>query len=438
MEEVAATKDSILADVAELVTAKRSPRPGLDRLTYSTEVFDGAEAVNAVECILSGHLAAGKWTEEFERKVLALFEARQVVLVNSGSSANLLMVASVCSPTVSGRLVAGDEIVMPALGFPTTLAPVIQHGLRPVFVDVELDTYNPSLEDVGAVIDQADRAQAVFLPHPLGLPYDAWWVRELCDEYGMWMLEDGCDAFGATISVGGQSRLVGTFGHASSLSHFPAHHTTAGEGGTVIVNSPKLTVVSRSLSEWGRACYCRPGMSNTCGKRFEWDFSPDLPQGTDHKYVYSTIGYNLKATDMQAAVLCAQLDKLNFIVERRRANFTLLAGLCRSLEEWFVLPRILVDANPSPYAFPLICRDGVERRKVVAALEEALIETRPIFGGNLLRQPAFKDIEHRVHGTLANTDKIAMDGFFVGVHPLLDEACMTYIYEVLEKAVRSL
>jgi len=426
------TRESILESVQKYVQSKCSPRPGADRITYSTEVFDYHEMVNLVDCALSGHLTAGRWTEEFESKIIKLFGCRSAVLVNSGSSANLLMLAAACA-SEDQQLKAGFEVVVPALGFPTTLAPIIQLGLRPVFVDVELDTYNPSLETIDDVADCDDDVQAIMLPHPLGLPFDAWWVRNIADENNLWFFEDGCDALAATI----KGKLVGTFGHASSLSHFPAHHTTAGEGGTCIINSSKLTVAARSLSEWGRACYCKPGLSNTCGMRFDWDFRPSLPLGTDHKYIYTYIGYNLKATDMQAAVLCAQFDKLDFIISRRRENFYLLDRLCHGdLEDYFILPRILKTAVPSPYAYPLICRDGVDRARVIAELEAAKIETRPIFGGNLLRQPAFRNISHRVHGDLKNTDKIMKDGFFVGVHPLLNRECMEYIAGVLRKAVR--
>lgn len=809
-------REHILAEVAEYATEKyqrREFRPGVDRINYSTEVFDHNELVNLVDCALSGHLAAGKWTEEFEHKAIKLFDAREAILVNSGSSANLLMVATICSPNVDGHLIRGDGVIMPALGFPTTLAPVLQNGLIPHFVDVEVDTFNPSLSSiVGAFGHQC----AVFLPHPLGLPFDCETVEDFCGAADIWMLEDNSDALGATFD----NQMTGTFGDMSSLSHYPAHHTTGGQGGTVVINSPKVTVEARSISEWGRACfvagtpinvnetvkviedirigdcvlthsgayqpvtelfcrqftgkmitikarlrpkfsvtdehpllivrndkrqwcqagqlvlgdrllesiphaseqtpkigltysvyngkqprawnldvtpelmrltgywlaqgnlarslkgksgyrenkyfayradftfnsekrahiddtiallktcfnvtattrvlkkngvetgatvvsvksrlayeyflrfspgaenkrllsgmvewpiallkelitgywrgdgnvswqgfvahsvsyslieqirrillrcdivcsswarqpsahmrsvvhghviiakkplyaisiygenasrfstligdsprsnhgyqrasfangfveypieriefedvtaipvynlevdgdhtyhaggvvahncYCKPGLSNTCGKRFGWDFTPEIPFGTDHKYLYTNIGYNLRATDMQAAVLCAQFDKLDFIVGQRRKNFWTLHRLCKDsgLEDYFILPRVHEKANPSPYAFPLVCRNGVDRTKVVAHLEKALIETRPIFGGNLLRQPAFRSINHRVHGDLKNTDKIMEDGFFIGVHPRLEYEHMSYIAEKLTEAVHA-
>jgi CDP-4-dehydro-6-deoxyglucose reductase, E1 len=424
---------------------KRQPFvPGKTKVHYSVHVFDENETANLVEVALDQWLTAGKWTEKFERSMQQFFGSRDFLLVNSGSSANLLMLATLRA--VDKTINDGDYVITPALGFPTTLAPIIQNNLTPLFVDVELDTYSPdplrideALADaeMGHFVDYCD-ARVMFLPHPLGLPYDP--KRLPIDHklkvtgHNLHLIEDGCDALGAIID----GRFVGTFGAMSSLSFYPAHHMTAGEAGGVVINSPKMTVAARSIREWGRACWCPPGVSNTCGKQFGWDAEyPSLPKATSHKYVYSHIGYNLAATDMQAAVLCAQFAKMETIVGTRRRNFAILDQLLKTndLTEYFILPRILDNAVASPYAYPLICREGVSRETVVARLEAALIETRPIFGGNLLRQPAFANIPHRVHGTLENTDKIMRDGFFVGVHPLLGEEEMTYIFETLKKAV---
>jgi len=266
------------------------------------------------------------------------------------------------------------------------------------------------------------------LPHPLGLPYDAETVARIFAV----LLEDGCDALGARVN----GQLVGTFGAMSSLSFFPAHHLTCGEGGGVVINSPKYTTLVQSLSQWGRSCYCAPGQSNTCGKRFEWDV-PSLPVGTDHKYQYSTVGFNFQPTELQSAVMCAQFDKIDFIINTRRKNFWWLFRELVALEDYFILPMIAKDGTASPYAFPLICREGVSRAKVVKVLEDALVETRPIFGGNLLRQPAFLNIPHKVHGELKNTDRIMRDGFFVGCHPLMTEPELAYIVESLRRAVNA-
>lgn len=787
------SRGAILSAVSDYAVGLYAPvvfEPGVTPVHYSKEIFDHNELTNLVDAALSGHLTAGKWTQEFERSIVRFFGARAAILVNSGSSANLLMIATICSPNLPDHLVAGDRVGMPALGFPTTLAPVVQHGLVPVFVDVDLDTYNPSMATIERAV-QLNSPKAIFLPHPLGLPFAADKVSQLAKEHGLWFIEDGCDSLGAT--VGG--RLVGTFGAMSSLSHYPAHHITGGEGGTVIINSPKVAVIARSLSEWGRSCYCLPGEQNTCGKRFEWDFSPGLPLGTDHKYCvpgdtlietrdgliparrlvnevwyaatyldskaigwrrsrsihaghmgiksielqngmslrygnnhpvltkrgyvaaeelsiqdevavvgqlpdrpdlqglsddlisiigmliadgsyvprdryvnhpiqwyksdkdsrnlfmssldrlgvkftvtsnqyirptgnklhhllesvgwklahasekripdklsamssrqasvliralwsgdgmakvkstgdtvrivyasrsimlchdiqrilfcvgilstvtsssvkyrgnrrpyhfvtvvgntskkkmlellvdtpriardvagalqylklrtsmgmqkaysldgsiwwvrvkqlstgnemepvfdisvyslehnfvadgvithncYENIGYNLKATDMQAAVLCAQVDKIEMIVSKRRENFWHLYNLLldMNLDGAFILPRVIEGAEPSPYAFPIICREGIDRTKVIAYLEAAKIETRPIFGGNLLRQPAFRNIKHYVHSDLQNTDRIMRDGFFVGVHPGLGNVEMEYVAEKIQEAVR--
>jgi CDP-4-dehydro-6-deoxyglucose reductase, E1 len=419
--------------------------PGKTKVHYSVHVFDENETANLVEVALDQWLTAGKWTEKFERSMQQFFGSRDFLLVNSGSSANLLMLATLRA--VDKTIKDGDYVITPALGFPTTLAPIIQNNLVPLFVDVELDTYSPApyiVYDALAVHEMnpffdSDEARVMFLPHPLGLPYDP--KRLPIDHklkvtgHNLHLIEDGCDVLSATID----GKLAGTFGAMSSLSFYPAHFLTAGEAGGVVINSPKMTVDARSIREWGRACWCPPGVSNTCGKQFGWDDEyPTIPAKYSHKYLYSHIGYNLAATDMQAAVLCAQFAKIDTIVAARRRNFAILDQLLKSndLTEYFILPRILDNAVPSPYAYPLICREGVSRETVVAMLEAALIETRPIFGGNLLRQPAFANIPHRVHGTLENTDKIMRDGFFVGVHPLLGEEEMTYIFETLKKAVK--
>lgn len=423
----------VLAAVEQHVRAfKQRPlfKPGETKINYSVQVYDHHEARNLAEVALSGWPCAGPWAEKFEEQMRGYFGARKFMMVNSGSSANLLMLAA-----IKEQFGADHEIITPALGFPTTLAPILQTGFKPVFVDVELNTYSPSMATLRAAHADIHPNHWVvadtyaLLPHPLGLPYDAKAAAELFSV----LLEDGCDALGATVD----GQLIGTFGAMSSLSFFPAHHITCGEGGGVVVNSPKYTTLVQSLAQWGRSCYCAPGQSNTCGMRFEWDVAT-LPAGTDHKYMYDNIGYNFQVTEMQAAIMCAQFEKINFIIVQRRRNFWWLWNEVKlaDLDRYFILPEVLLRANPSPYAFPLICRDGVSRAKVVKVLEDALIETRPIFGGNLLKQPAFANIPHRVHGELKNTDKIARDGFFIGCHPLLRQEELEYMVDMLRRAVR--
>ncbi len=429
-------QESILVAVREYAAnfyVKQPFVPGETKINYSTEIYDENEMANLVECALSGHFTAGKWTQRFELAMLEMFSARDFLLVNSGSSANLLMLETLRSKTIENGLRWGDKVVTVALGFPTTLAPILQCGLVPVFVDVELGNYSPHPGWVIKAIDEHD-ARAVFLPHALGLPFRVDVIKKACEKRGVWLLEDGCDALGATVD----NKLVGTFGAMSSLSFYPAHHLTCGEGGGVVVNSPKVIVTARSIREWGRACYCPPGVANTCGKRFDWEWE-QLPAHTDHKYTYTNIGYNLAATDLQAAVMCAQFEKIKFIVEQRRKNFDTLQFILlqAGAENYFTLPGIHDNAEPSPYAYPLICHEGLDRAKIIAKLEAAKIETRPIFGGNLLRQPAFKDIDCRVSGDLENADAIMERGFFVGCHPRLGDQEIGYVAQTLIDTMRS-
>lgn len=404
--------------------------PGESKVNYSKEIFDGAELRNLLDCALSGHIAGGKWTVEFESKMRAFFGARDFVFVNSGSSANLLMIATLCSREVGEHLNPGDEVVTTALGFPTTLAPIVQHGLIPVFVDVQAETYNPDIKQILMAI--GPKTRAVFLAHPLGFSFDVAAVADACAARNIWLLEDGCDALGS--EFGG--RKVGTFGVMSSLSFFPAHHMTTGEGGGVVINSPKVAKSAQSIANWGKDCWCQPGDSDTCGQRFGWQLG-DMPFGWDHKYLFSNIGYNLKPTDLQAAIGCAQADKINFIVERRRHNFWRFYAKLLPYSGVLSLAEIHPAANPSPYAFPILVKpeSGATRDQVIKRLEAAKIETRPIFGGNLLRQPAFRDIPHRAVGSLENTDRIMRDGFFVGVHPYLDDTAIDYVGDRIIEAV---
>ncbi|MBI2094259.1 MAG: lipopolysaccharide biosynthesis protein RfbH [Candidatus Omnitrophica bacterium] len=404
--------------------------PGKTRIQYSGRVYDAQELVNAVDASLDFWLTAGSYTEAFERKMQAFFGANGFLLVNSGSAANLLMVATLCSPEISSLLGAddlpplkpSDEVITPAVTFPTTLAPIIQQRLVPVFVDCVVGTYNVD----PALVDQAigPNTRALFLPHTLGNPFDVAAIMEIAKRRRLWLLEDGCDALGATF----EGRLVGTFGAMSSLSFYPAHQMTMGEGGGVVVNHARLKKTARSIRDWGRDCWCDPGKSNTCGKRFGWQLG-DLPFGYDHKYVYSNIGYNLKPTDLQAAIGVAQSDKIASFIEARRGNFRRLYDGLADLQEYLVLPQVDPRANPSPFGFPVTVREGIERTNLIRHLEAANIETRLVFGGNILRQPGFLNIERRVAGDLSQSDVIMRQTLFVGVAPAIIPEMVDYMIE---------
>jgi CDP-6-deoxy-D-xylo-4-hexulose-3-dehydrase len=426
-------RNEILALVKDYYEAYHQPvafEPGVTPVKYAGRVYDHKEMVNLVSASLDYWLTAGPYCQQFESSLANFFRAKDSLLVNAGSSANLVMVSTLCSKELASLLKPGDlsplrpgdEVITPAVTFPTTLAPIIQNQLLPVFVDCELGTYNIQPELIEPAI--SSKTKAIFVPHTLGNPCDMDTIMKLADKYKLWVLEDGCDALGATFN----GQLVGTFGAMSSLSFYPAHHITLGEGGAVIVNHPRLQKTAQSIRDWGRDCWCDPGISNTCGKRFDWQLGA-LPCGYDHKYIYSNIGYNLKATDLQAAIGVAQLDKIDFIVKRRRQNFHMLLQGLQSLQPYLILPKSDPRSNPSPFGFPVTTRDGISCRQLIHFLEEAKIETRQLFGGNILRQPAFMNIEQRTFGTLVNSDKIMSDSFFVGVYPNLTEAMVEYVIE---------
>jgi CDP-6-deoxy-D-xylo-4-hexulose-3-dehydrase len=438
------SKETLRDEIRELVrqyydVAHQSPEfvPGKSRVNYSGRVYDEKEVVSLVDSALDYWLTAGPYTAEFEQKMRQFFACRDFVLVNAGSSANLLLMTALCATELPqllkdddyAPLKPGDEVITPAVTFPTTLAPIVQNQLIPVFVDCEIGTYNidPSLLE-GAI---GKRTRAIFVPHTLGNPCDMDTIMTVAKKHKLWVLEDGCDALGATFD----GKLCGTFGDLSSLSFYPAHHITMGEGGAVVVNHPRLKKIVRSLRDWGRDCWCDPGVSNTCGKRFGWQLG-ELPSGYDHKYIYSNIGYNLKATDMQAAIGVAQFDKIDFIVAARRKNFWALHKGLQNLQDYLVLPVIDKRANPSPFGFAVTTRNGVSRSELVQHLEKANIETRQLFGGNILRQPAFINIEHRVHGSLENSDTIMNNTIFVGVYPRLTESMIEYVVETFQDFFR--
>jgi CDP-4-dehydro-6-deoxyglucose reductase, E1 len=398
----------------------------------SGKVFDETEVQLLVDAGLDFWLTTGRYAAQFEDEFARFFGLRYAMLTNSGSSANLLALTSLTSPSLKERaLRPGDEVITVASGFPTTVNPIIQNKLVPVFVDVELPTYNVLVSQLEAAL--SNRTRAVSLAHTLGNPFDLGAVTEFVKKHNLWLVEDCCDAVGATYKGG----HVGTFGDLATVSFYPAHHITMGEGGCVLTNRPALKTLVESFRDWGRDCWCVPGVSNTCGKRFEWQLG-DLPYGYDHKYTYSHIGYNLKLTDMQAAVGVAQLKKLPSFIEARRRNFAFLYEGLRDLEEFFILPRATNDSEPSWFGFPLAVRLDApfSRDDVVRYLENYKIATRLLFGGNLLRQPAYQDIQHRKIGDLINSDFVMNQVLWMGVWPGLSPEMLSFVIETLHRMVR--
>ena len=426
--EVASLRDRILALVAEYheaAFAETAFVPGQSPVPVSGRVFDASDMRSLVDSSLDFWLTTGRFAAQFEKAFARYFGLRAASLVNSGSSADLLAVSALTSPKLGDRrLLPGDEVITVAAGFPTTLNPIVQNGLVPVFVDIQVPTYNidpQRLEEAWS-----DRTRAVVIAHTLGNPFDVAAVIDFVRRHNLWLIEDCCDALGAT--YGGQK--VGTFGDLATVSFYPAHQITMGEGGCVLTDKPLLQTLVESFRDWGRDCWCEPGKENTCGKRFEWQLG-ELPCGYDHKYTYSHIGYNLKLTDMQAAVGLSQLDKLPKFIEKRRANFAALRAGLHELEEFFILPEATPNSDPSWFGFPMAVRPGgpFNRNQIIQALESRKIATRLLFGGNLLRQPAYSGIKHRVAGSLENTD-FAMDNvFWIGVYPGISPRMVDYMLE---------
>jgi CDP-6-deoxy-D-xylo-4-hexulose-3-dehydrase len=420
-----ALKAEILARVRDyhaLAHARPPFVPGKSRVNYAGRVFGPEEMVNLVDSSLDFWLTMGPYGELFETRMKRFFGARDFALVNSGSTANLTAVMALMSRQLDRPLAPGDEVITPAVTFPTTLAPLVHGGIIPVFVDCELDTCNVDPALLEAAV--SPKTRAVMVPHTLGNPCDLDAIGEIVRRHGLLLVEDCCDALGSTFD----GRLVGTFGDLATLSFFPAHHITMGEGGGVVVNNGRLSAIVKSVRDWGRDCWCAPGESNTCGKRFGWQLG-ELPCGYDHKYTYSNLGYNFKPTDMQAAIGVAQMDRLPGFVEARRANFRkLYAGLERYADR-LILPRHDPRADPSWFALPITVQGGVSRRELVHWLESANIETREVFGGNILKQPGYMGIPMRVSGSLERTDRIMRDTFFIGVYPGLTDEMIAYVLD---------
>lgn len=421
----------ILRLAREYQNARQVPafEPGVTYIPPSGKVLDAEDCAHLIDASLDMWLTAGRYADQFEEELATKFGRRFSKLTVSGSAANLLAFACLTSWKLGDkRIKPGDEVITVAAGFPTTVTPIVQYGCIPVFVDVDLETHNVDVDLLEAAI--TPKTRAVMIAHSLGNPFDVERVAKLCKQHNLYLIEDCCDAFGA--HVGGKH--VGTFGDVATLSFYPAHHITMGEGGAVLMNSPLLAKIAESFRDWGRDCYCKPGVDNTCNKRFGWRLG-DLPKGYDHKYTYSHIGYNLKVSDMQAAIGVSQLKKLDHFVERRRENFAGLERRLRAhgLDRLFHLPVPTPGTEPSWFGYLLTVRDdsGIDRNALTRTLEERKVGTRMLFAGNLTKQPAFRDVEYRVHGDLTHTDKIMSDSFWIGVWPGLDEPRLDYMVETL-------
>ena len=432
--EAQVIREKILELVAEYHAAAFPEKefvPEQSSVPVSGKVFDAEEMQHLVDSSLDFWLTTGRFAARFEKEFAKVFGMRHALLVNSGSSANLLALSSLTSPSLGERaLKPGDEVITVAAGFPTTVNPIIQNGLTPVFVDVKLPTYDIDPNKLEAAL--SEKTRAIMLAHTLGNPFDLGAVKKFADEHGLWLVEDCCDAVGATYD----GKHVGTFGDVATASFYPAHHITMGEGGAVLTNRPRLKTLIESFRDWGRDCWCAPGENNTCGRRFDWQLG-DLPYGYDHKYTYSHIGYNLKATDMQAAVGVAQLGKLEGFIEARRKNFAFLKEGLRDLEEYLVLPEATPNSEPSWFGFALAVRPEAPfgRDDLVQHLESRKIATRLLFGGNLVRQPAYKNVEYRVVGDLTNSDFVMDRVFWIGLYPGLSEAHLGYVVETIHDFV---
>jgi len=396
--------------------SNRTFNPDTDLVHYAGRVFDAEELSNLVDASLDFFLTANRYADRFEADFADYLGVSEALLVNSGSSANLVALTTLTSPKLGDRrLKPGDEVVTVAAGFPTTVAPILQNNLVPVFVDVNLSDYTAIPDQLREAV--GPRTRAIMMAHTLGVPFDLDVVGDLAKKHDLWVIEDNCDALGSRY----RGRLTGTFGDLGTMSFYPAHHITMGEGGCVVTNDERLARIARSYRDWGRDCYCAGGENNTCGTRFSQQFGT-LPAGYDHKYVYSHVGYNLKVTDMQAAIGCAQLAKLDGFIAARRANFEWLLGILRPYEDRLVLPRATAHSEPSWFGLIITVREnaGFTRADIVRFLEANRVETRSLFAGNLLRHPAFQGIPHRIVRDLVNTDMVMNNTFFVGVYPGLD------------------
>lgn len=408
------------------------------RIPYASRVYDEQEMVNLVDSALEFWLTSGRYTDEFEQKLAQYLGIRYCSLVNSGSSANLLAFMALTSPLLGERQIRrGDEIITVAAGFPTTVTPMIQYGAVPVFVDVTIPQYNIDVHRLEGAL--SEKTKAVMLAHTLGNPFDLKSVKEFCDRHGLWLVEDNCDALGSRYTMGGEEKFTGTVGDLGTSSFYPPHHMTMGEGGAVYTDNPLLHKIVRSLRDWGRDCSCPSGKDNLCGHRFDRQYG-QLPLGYDHKYVYSHFGYNLKATDMQAAIGCAQLEKFPGFAKKRRHNFSYLYRALEETQEKLILPEACPNSDPSWFGFLITCKEGTDRTKLVQAIEEKGVQTRMLFAGNLTKHPCFDQMResgagYRIAGNLDVTDRIMKDSFWVGVYPGMTGEMLSYMAKAIREAI---
>lgn len=409
-----------------------------DRIPYAGRVYDADEMVNLVDSALDFWLTAGRYTERFEKEFAAFLGVKFCSLVNSGSSANLLAFMALTSPLLGERRVRpGDEVITVAAGFPTTVTPILQYGAVPVFVDVTIPQYNIDVTMLEEAL--SEKTKAVMLAHTLGNPFDLEKVVEFCRKHNLWLVEDNCDALGSRYCLDGEWHFTGTVGDIGTSSFYPPHHMTMGEGGAVYTDNPLLNKIIRSLRDWGRDCVCASGQDNLCGHRFDRQYG-ELPPGYDHKYVYSHFGYNLKATDMQAAVGCAQLEKLPGFIWDRKEHFQYLRERLRAAENALILPESCKNSDPSWFGFMITCREGVDKNRIVQHLEGCSVQTRMLFSGNLLRQPCFDEMRksgagYRIVGNLQATDRIMRDTFWIGVYPGMTVEMLDYMADKIMEAL---
>lgn len=428
----------MVSEYCETYHVKKEYQRG-DRIPYASRIYDEDEMVNLVDASLEFWLTSGHWTDSFEEAICDFLNVQYCSYVNSGSSANLLAFMALTSPLLKERrILPGDEIITVAAGFPTTMAPCVQYGAVPVFVDVTIPQYNIDISKLEEA--RSDRTKAVMIAHTLGNPFDIEKVKEFCDRYNLWLVEDNCDALGSKYSYKGQMRYTGTVGDIGTSSFYPPHHMTTGEGGAVYTNSPLLHKIIRSFRDWGRDCTCPSGKDNTCGHRFSIQYGT-LPLGYDHKYVYSHFGYNLKATDLQAAIGCAQIEKFPGFIKKRRHNHAYLGELLQPVSDKLILPEPLPGSEPSWFGFLITCKEGVDKNKVVQHLEEKGVQTRMLFAGNITRHPCFDEMRatgkgYRIIGSLDNTDRIVDKSFWVGVYPGMTDEMIEYMAETIIEAVR--
>lgn len=435
---------NLVKEYCETYHNVRKPFEEGDRIPYASRVYDSAEMVNLVDSALEFWLTAGRYTDQFEKQLAEYLGVKYCSLVNSGSSANLLAFMALTSPLLGERAIKrGDEIITVAAGFPTTVAPAIQYGAVPVFVDVTIPQYNIDVN----ILEQAlsDKTKAVMIAHTLGNPFDLKRVSEFCKKHNLWLVEDNCDALGSEYTIDGETKLTGTLGDIGTSSFYPPHHMTMGEGGAVYTDNALLNKCIRSFRDWGRDCVCPSGRDNLCGHRFDRQYG-ELPLGYDHKYVYSHFGYNLKATDMQAAIGCAQLEKFPSFVERRRHNFNRLKNALLAADEKdhitdkLILPEACENSKPSWFGFLITCKEGIDRNQVVRYMEDHGVQTRMLFAGNLTKHPCFDEMRasgegYRIVGELKNTDRIMSDTFWIGVYPGMTDEMIDYMAKTLVEAV---